>query len=244
MIIYADVVFLANFFGDYLCLWLCSALYRRIPVWRRALAATLGGLYGVAAAVAGIELLGNLWAKVVFAIPIGAAAYMPAKLREIARGTMAFCVASFLLSGAVELVGISGGALRTMLAVFGSACILLCIISVLKSRIYARYMPCELSCDGKRIRYTGFYDSGNRLISGKDGERVIVADERLMKKLFPSPPAPERVIDIPFSSCASGVMKGIKLDYAKIDGRRYDDVVLAISDTQLADGLVLHSTMV
>ncbi len=244
MIIYADIIFMANFFGDFLCLWLCSALYRRIPVWKRAFAAALGGIYGVAAAVAGIELLGNIWAKAVFALPIGAAAYMPANIKEIARGTAAFCVASFFLSGAVAFVGISGGALRMTLAVFGTACIILCFISLMKSRIYARYMSCELIFDGRKVRYTGFYDSGNRLISGKGGERVIIADERLVKKLLPSPPAPERVIDVPFVSCASGMMKGVKLDYAKIDGRIYDDVVLAISETRLADGLVLHSTMV
>lgn len=244
MIIYADLIFLVNFFGDWLCLWLCSAIYRRIPVWRRILAAALGGLYGVCVAVTGFELLGSLWAKTIFAVPIGAAAYMPAKPGEIARGTGAFCIASFLLTGAVEFVGMSGGVLRAILAIFGTACILVCIISVLKSRIYARYLPCELVFDGRKVHYTGFYDSGNRLISGKDGERVIIADERVMKKLFPSPPPPERVVDIPFSSCTSGMMKGIKLDYAKVDGRRYDDVVLAISEAQLADGLVLHSTMI
>lgn len=242
--VYADLIFVANFFGDFLCLWLCSALYRRIPVWRRIVAAALGGLYGAVAAISGLEFLSSLWAKVIFAIPIGAVAYMPAPPKEIVRSVAAFCISSFFLSGAVELVGVSGGAVRTMLAVFGSACIIICFISLMKSRIYARYMSCELSFDGRKVRYTGFYDSGNRLISGKDGERVIIADERLLKKLFPSPPAPERVIDIPFVSCASGMMKGIKLDYAKIDGRIYDDVVLAISETRLADGLILHSTMV
>lgn len=244
MTIYADLVFLANFFGDWLCLWLCSALYRHIPVWRRVAAAVLGGLYGVAAAVSGVELLGSIWAKLLFALPIGAAAYLPARPGEIARGTGAFLLASFLLCGAVELADVSGGAVRTVLAVFGSACILICGISALKSRIYARYLPCELCFSGRKVRYTGFYDSGNRLISGREGERVIIADERIIKKLFPSPPPPERVTDIPFSSCANGSMKGVKLDYAKVDGRRYDDVVLAISETQLADGLVLHSTMI
>ncbi len=244
MTVYADLVFMANFFGDFLCLWLCSALYRRIPVWRRIVAAALGGLYGVVAVISGPRFLWGLWSKVIFAVPIGAAAYIPAKPKEIARGTAAFCISSFFLSGAVELVGVSGGAVRTMLAVFGSACIIICFISLMKSRIYARYMSCELAIDGRKVRYTGFYDSGNRLISGKGGERVIIADDRLINKLFTSPPAPERVIDIPFVSCASGMMKGIKLDYAKIDGRIYDDVVLAISETRLADGLILHSTMV
>ena len=244
MTVYADLVFMVNFFGDFLCLWLCSALYRRIPVWRRIVAAAFGGFYGVVAAISGLGILTGLWAKVLFAVPIGAAAYIPAKPKEIARSVAAFCISSFFLSGAAELVGVSGGAVRRMLAIFGAACIIVCFISLMKSRIYARYMSCELSFDGRKVYYTGFYDSGNRLISGKDGERVIIADERLLKKLFPSPPAPERVIDIPFVSCASGMMKGIKLDYAKIDGRIYDDVVLAVSETRLADGLVLHSTMV
>lgn len=244
MVIYADLVFLANFFGDFLCLWVCSAFYRKIPLLRRILLAILGGVYGTVIAVVGISFADNLLAKVILSIPLGAAAYMPASLKEIARGAAAFFVSAFVLSGAVLLADISGSTARKMLALFGVACIIVSLIYALKSRIYARYMPCELVCEKRRVRYLGFYDSGNRLVSEKDGECVIVADERIIKKLFPIPPPSERFAEIPFSSCAKGVMKGIKLDYAKVDGRIYEDVVLAISETRLADSLVLHSTMV
>ena len=74
-----------------------------------------------------------------------------------------------------------------------------------------------------------------------------------MKKLF-SPVATvfninewvasERLVSVKFSGAAGGVMQGIILDYAKVDSRRYENIILAVSENPLADALVLHSTMV
>lgn len=251
MIIYLDLVFLINFFGDFLCLWISSAVYRKISVWRRILTAVLGGLYGVAAAVPSLSFLTGIVCKLLCAALLAATAYFPAKTKEILRAASIFCISSMLLCGAVELVSANLTLCRLLLTLFGSACLLVCGISLVKSRIYARYLYCELCFCGKKVRINGFYDSGNRL-TADDGESVIIADERIIKKLV-SPDATAAALSewvdcrklktINFGGAADGVMLGIMLDYIKADGRKYENVILAVSENRLADNLVLHSTM-
>ncbi len=253
MTVYIDLVFLINFFGDFLCLWLSSTVYRRIPLWRRITAAVLGGLYGVAAVLPEFWFMSSFVAKLLGAAAIAALAYLPAGTKEILRAAAVFCMSAMLLSGGVELAGTNAGICRMLLTVFGTACLILCGLSLIKSRIYSRYLPSELCFCGRKIRANGFYDSGNRLIVGDNGASVIIADERALKKLVSPDATPSnisewadinKIVSIPFSGAAGGVMLGIKLDYAKIDGRRYDDVILGISENRLADSIVLHSTMI
>ncbi|MEE0944221.1 MAG: sigma-E processing peptidase SpoIIGA [Clostridia bacterium] len=253
MIIYIDLVFLLNFFGDYLCLWLSSTVYRRISVGKRVFSAFLGGLYGVAAVLPELSFLTSIACKLLGAAILAAVAYFPANAREILRAASVFCMSSMLLCGGVELAATNLSLCRLLLAVFGCACLLVCGVSLVKSRIYSRYLPCELCYLGKKVRLNGFYDSGNRLFAGDDGASVIIADERVLKKLFSPQATPlnisewadgKNLVPVSFSGAAGGVMQGIILDYAKIDGRRYENVILAISENRLSDSLVLHSTMV
>lgn len=251
--IYIDLVFLINFFGDFLCLWLSSTVYRRISAGRRVLCAVLGGLYGVAAVLPELSFLTSIAAKLVGAAILAAVAYFPANAREIMRGGAVFCMSSMLLCGGVQLASTNLTLCRLLLTLFGVSCLIVCGLALIKSRIYSRYLPCELSCAGRKIRLNGFYDSGNRLTFGDDGASVIIGDERILKKLI-SPQATaynlsewtdgNRLVSVSFSGAAGGIMQGILLDYAKIDGRRYENVILAISENRLSDNLVLHSTMV
>lgn len=253
MIIYIDLVFLINFFGNYLCLWLSSTVYRRIPRGRMVFSAVLGGLYGVASVLPSLGFLTSIAFKLLGAAILAAVAYLPASIKETVRSASVFCMSSMLLCGGVEFVSANLTLCRLLLVLFGSACLLVCGISAIKSKIYSRYMPCELSYLGKKLHITGFYDSGNRLTVGDDGANVIIADERILKKLF-SPDATafninewvesERLVPVRFSGAAGGLMQGIILDYVKVDGRRYENIILAVSENSLADTLVLHSTMV
>ncbi|MBQ8404697.1 MAG: sigma-E processing peptidase SpoIIGA, partial [Clostridia bacterium] len=48
--IYGDVLFIINFSMDFIALFICGKIMHfRMNPWRMALAATLGGVYGVAA---------------------------------------------------------------------------------------------------------------------------------------------------------------------------------------------------
>ena len=253
MRIYIDLVFLANFFGDFLCLCLTSAVYRRISLPRRLAAAVIGGLYGAAAVLPHMGFLGLLPVKAAAAVFIAACAYLPAPPAEALRAAAVFVISSMLLCGGAEFILSNGGGGTVILTVFGAACLLCCALTALRSRIYSRYLPCEICYHKKKLRSCGFYDSGNRLILNETGMRVIVADERVLEKLFGTGACAanlaewvgsEEILRIPFYGAAGGELVGLKLDYAKVCGRRYDDVALGICENKLPDRIILHSTMV
>ena len=83
MKIYIDLIFLVNFIGDFLCLWLASALTRRIPFVRMLIAAAVGGIFGVAAALPGLGALSSIVARTVFAAFITVCACAPAPWKEL-----------------------------------------------------------------------------------------------------------------------------------------------------------------
>ena len=253
MTIYLDLVFLMNFFGDFLCLCLTSGIYRRTPLWRRALAAAIGGIYGAAAVLPGLGFLGSLPVKAVAGVMIANAAYLPAGLVETARAACVFVISSMLLCGGAELFLKYDGQPALVLTLLGIACLLWCALAALRSRIYARHMSCVLCFKKKKVRTYGFYDSGNRLIAGENGSRVIVADSSMLAKLLGEGAAltnmtewvnEDEILHIPFGGAAGGVLLGLRLDYATVGGRRYDDVILGITPNRMEEKLVLHSTMV
>ncbi len=176
---------------------------------------------------------------------------MPKGFKTIFRQTAMLFLCSMLLSGGAELIAVNG-MLKTIPVIFAISCIAVSALSVIRSKIYAKHLPCELGFMGKKVRFLGFYDSGNQLFS-KTGEKiVIVGDERVLKKLLTNDANlnnftewidQDRHAEVPFRGASGGVMRGIVLDYVKVDERKYDDVILAVSENELKDKLVLHSIM-
>ncbi len=252
MIVYADLVFLINFFGDFLCLWLLSEAEAKIPLWRRIIVAGLGGIYGLLCTYPPLFWLEGIVCKVLCALLMVTAAYIPTKPRSLFRATAMLFMSSMLLAGGAELVG-AKSLFRILLAIFGTACLAVCALSLVRSRIYAKYMPCTLCLFGKKLHMIGFYDSGNRLFLKNNERAVIVCDERVLKKLVAEEANAKNLYEwinsdrfavVPFSGAAGGTMQGIVLDYATVGTKRYDDVVLAVSESALQDKLILHSIMV
>lgn len=248
MTVYADLIFFAEFFGDFLCLTLASRLCGRISVPRRAFAAALGGIYGVCATLPHMTYLRGGAAKAAFLLFMSAAALVPCSGGELLRGAVCFVLSSMLLSGGAQLLAASGG-VRLYAALFGICCVMLCALSMLRGRIFARYMPCVFCLGKKRICACGFYDSGNKLYSGGD-RRVIVADERLFGRIFGAEVTAANLCEfvdteeIAYDGVCGGTLIGVRLDRVIVGGRRYDDVVLALSQKKIEDRIVLHSTMI
>lgn len=253
MTVYIDLVFLMNFFGDFLCLCLTSCVYRRIPPGRRILSAMLGGIYGAAAVLPPLSFLGSTPAKLAAGVIIAAAAYLPAGFFEIIRAACVFIISSMLLCGGTELIWKRNGQTTLILTLLGIAALTICALAALRSGIYARHMSCVLCYKNKKIHTYGFYDSGNRLIAGENGCRVIVADSSILQKLFGDGACianisewtdASELLHIPFGGAAGGILLGLRLDAAIVGGRRYDDVILGIAQNHLEEKIVLHSTMV
>ncbi len=253
MIIYLDLIFLSNFFGDYLCLCLTNIIYAKIPLWRRLLSATAGGIYGVIVCLPHTAFLSSLPAKAVAGVILAVICYAPARTFSIIRAAGVIIISSMLLCGGCELIAAKQTQLSIMLSLFASACLIYCSAAWLRSQVYARHLGCTLCRNGKKLHISGFYDSGNRLCFGSESNRVIVADERVLKSLINKDASlsnlrewlsESEILQIPFSGAAGGTLVGITLDYAKIDGRRYDDVVLGICENRIDEKIILHSTMV
>ncbi len=252
MIIYADIVFLINFFGDFLCLWILSEIEGKISVRRRILAASIGGVYAVICTYPSLRWCGGTIGKAALAAVMVAVGYMPMGIKKLFRSTAVFFMTSMLLAGGAELIG-AKLPYKIMLTIFAVCCFLICAMSALRSKVYAKYTPCCLSYLGKKVHIQGFYDSGNRLLAGDNSAPVLIGDERVLKKLISKEVTwkgisewvdAKRLVSIPFTGAAKGEMQGVVLDYAKVGEHTYYDAVLAISEVALADSLVLNSIMV
>lgn len=251
MTVYADLVFAAEFFGDFLCLTLAASVAAPISVSRRAFAAALGAAYTLAAMLPGMWVLYTPPAKAAACAVIAAAAYLPCDWRTLVRGALCFVLSSMLLSGGAQLAAVREGFLPRVLTLFGVGCITLAALGALRGRIFARYIPCILRLGKKSVHTCGFYDSGNKLYADRDGRRVIVADERLLKRLLGDDACAANMcefadtVEVNCTVIGGGsTLRGIRLDCAYVGARRYNDVVLAVSEKKIEDRVILHSTMI
>ena len=109
-----------------------------------------------------------------------------------------------------------------------------------------------LEYDGKIIEVDGFFDSGNMLLSG--GMPVILGNGRVFKELFGCEFSNKNINSlserfemrvVPFISLGkSGTVLGVRLNRIWVDGKEYNDIVLAYAGDKFSDDLVLNSVMV
>lgn len=249
MKVYLDLVFAANFLGDFLCLALTGSLYMKSSLLRIAAASFLGGIYGTVCVLPGFGFLSSLPAKAFAGFLLTAAAYAPVPFRQLARLWVTFIISSMLLCGAADFIIGRTPAAHAFFAVLFCACVLYCLFTVFKNRICSKYLACELCFGGKKVKACGFYDSGNRLGYDHNAMRVIVADESILKQLCGENACLLNLcewtdtVELPFSGAAGGVLTGIRLDYVKVGGSVYRDVILGISAGPLPEKLILHCTM-
>lgn len=246
MTVYADVLFLINFaFDAQLLFVLCKIYSKKAPVFKILLSAALGGLAGVFVFVPYFGIL--LWppAKVVLPVLMTAAVFLPCRKKMLASASATFAGMSFMFSGAVNFFGLSAA---SGLMVPALVYVIVCII---KKNIKKNRSRTILWYKGKKTMEEGFLDSGNMLSS--NGAPVILGNravfERLLGKGF-SPLAISEWADscdvriVPYTALGKrGAIIGIKLDWAEIDGKRYPGAVLAYSEEEFSEDLILNSAM-
>lgn len=246
MTIYADVLFFINFVFDAQLLFvLCKIYSKKPPVFRILLSASIGGFAGVFAFVPYFGIL--LWPpiKVVLPVLMTSAVFLPCRKKMLLGACLAFCGISFIFSGAVSFFGMSAasGLLIPVLTYL--------IVCVIKKNIKKGRSRTTLRYKGKKTVEEGFLDSGNMLSS--NGAPVILANkavfERLLGKGF-SPLAISEWADscdvriVPYTALGKrGAVIGIKLDWAEIGGKRYPGAVLAYSEEEFSEDLILNSAM-
>ena len=101
--------------------------------------------------------------------------------------------------------------------------------------IRQRLCPVTLCRGDKRVSLTALVDTGNEL--SYQGKGVIVAERAAVAPLFQDPGKDIRII--PYKSIGNneGVLIGIRCDYALIDNKKKDTVIVAAVDTSLGRGV-------
>lgn len=205
-VIYVDELFFLNALTDYLLLLSCARL--RGSALRRgrfALAAALGGVYAVLAAIPPLSFLVSLAAKAAVSLLMAYLAFGAPP--ELWRGWGAFLALSSAFAGTVYAVSLlsgvephgllSGASFKTLLLSFG-----LCYAAVrlFFGRFLRRRERCivtaEITLSGKTAVLPALRDTGNALFDPLSGSRILLAEASSLSSLF-SPPLPLPLPDDP-----------------------------------------------
>ena len=247
MTVYADVLFLINFLFDAELLYvLCKVYSKKAPKFRILLSATLGGLAGVFAFTPFFGILLLPPAKIVCPAVLVAIVFLPCRKKVFAGAYAAFCGISFMTAGAVNFFGLRAvTGMMIPVLVYAIAC-------TIKKNIKKKRGCTILAYKDSKTTEDGFFDSGNMLTSGESP--VILGNSAVFRRLFGenfSINAISEWVDsrdlriIPFNSLGKkGAVIGVKLDYAEMDGKIYYGVVLAYTEENFSEDLILNSAMI
>lgn len=210
--VYADLLFLINFSMDFLCLFLVAKLLaRRLSLLRGGIAASLGGMYSVAALFLPFPSWGALAADVAVCLLMCFIAFGNRRERPTALllVSAAFFLSSMLLGGimtaifnllnraAPPLEELSNGQ-DIPLWIFAPVAALSTLLTRIGERFFRARAQTESAdleiCLGKRKTVVrAMCDNGNLLRDTLSGKPVIVADKRVALNLLPAdcPPLSE-----------------------------------------------------
>jgi len=175
MAAYLPGVFLLYFLVNFLLLLGAGRLCGEPARWpNAATAAALGGLYAGACLLPGFHFLGNLLWRIVSLLVMVMIAYGFTLRRGIV-----FTILSFALGGAVTGIGRGGPA--EILGTAGVLCLLCCFN--LREKQGSRYVPVELSYQGKNMQLIALRDTGNTLVDPISGRQVLVVGADVAQKL-------------------------------------------------------------
>ena len=246
MTLYADICFFINFaFDAEILILLCKIYSKKIPKLRLLFASLAGGLFSVFAFVPYFEILSRPPARFIIPAFLVCIVFMPINFKGFLSRYLTFTSISFIISGAISFLGLSGvQGLLIPLPIYLLLCILRKNINKRKGEVILEYQDKKATADG-------FFDSGNMLLSG--GLPVILGNDKIFEKLLGCNMADENLASfgrkfdariIPFVSLGrAGTVMGVKLTRIWVDGKEYDDVVLAYAGKAFSDELILNSIM-
>lgn len=246
MTVYADIVFLVNFvFDAQILLILLKLSSKKIPPLRFLLSTCIGGLQGIFVFIPYFRILCMPPARFLIPLLMVSVIFSPCKTRELLKLWVIFLTISFVFSGAINFFGLN------LVCSLMLPIPLYTAIVVIKKNIVRKKETVILAYHDKKLEQEGFFDSGNMLFH--NGNPVILASSDVFKRLFGdgfSINAVSEWIDvrdfcvIPYKALGkTGIVFGIKLDFAVVAGKRYDGVVLGYCNDNFSDNLILNSVM-
>lgn len=197
------VVALLHFAVDVLLLLGTNRLCGYPPcAGRILLAGLLGGAYGAACLLSGMQFLGNaLWRPVFLALTAWAA--FGSELSAVLRGAV-FTLLHLALEGAVAGMG-NKGVLSLLLV---GICITLVCLAGSWGNAGGTYVPVELAYGGKRMRITALRDTGNLLRDPITGQSVLVVGADVARELTG---LTREQLGSPLEAITEGILPGLRL---------------------------------
>ncbi len=247
MIVYADLVFLVNFAFDMeLLLILLKLTSKKAPPVRLFLSACIGGVQGVFVFIPYFRILAAPPAGLFVPLVMTVLVMYPSRLREYIKVWLLFLCCSFVLSGMMSFFGIDTlWGLLLLVPVYAA-------VSLIKKTSIKKNLHTALYYGENCVKVEGFMDSGNGMMYR--GVPVILANEKIFEKLFGKGFNINAVYEwadsrdicvIPYQALGkTGVVTGVRLDKAVIDGKNYENVILGYFSDNLTDDLILNGIMV
>lgn len=239
MSVYLDLAFFLNFLFDgeliILSHLICS---KKVRPFRVLLAAFLGGVEGVFVFFPYFGILSLPPVSILVSLLITAAAISPCRKRDFFAFYIVFLGSSFFLAGIITFVRAEwlwGGLL--ILPLYG-------IVTRIKKEILQKHTTVTLCYKDKKFTKTALYDSGNSVFYF--GKPVIMAKKELLGDFFCKENLEEceDICVIPYKTVGkSGVLTGIRLERAIVNGKSYDGAVLGFFDDNLSDEVILNRIM-
>lgn len=178
MVIYLDILLFLNFFVDFLLLIGTNRLGGHPPNYRRAaLAAALGGGYGIITLLPGFSFLGNTLWRTVLLLFMGGIAF--GFQRNALRRILLFYLLSMALGGVA--MGLESGGIWSLLGA-AAAVTALCIFGF-RGKLGKEFLPVELTYGENKVKLTALRDTGNGLCDPITGQPVLIVGAQAAKRL-------------------------------------------------------------
>ena len=260
--VYIDEVFLLNAVLDYLLL-LCSARLagEELRRGRMAAAALLGGGYAAAVFLPGWGFLSHPLCALAAAAGMTLVAFGGS--RRLLRVSLVFLGVSAAFGGGVLALQLLSGRrvvpdLRSLLL---SAAGCYAFLTLIFHRGFrhsgGELASAELRLNERSCRLTALVDTGNTLNDPHTGRPVMVAEGEKLRSLFPPEECPraEELLDpvaamerrgktprrwrlLPYREVgvSCGLLLAVKVDQARVGGRDYGSILVALSPNPVSDG--------
>ena len=272
MTIYVDEVFALNFLIDWLLLKTSVTLTgQRCAGWRLAIAALVGAVYAVLVLAPGLRLLARLpFRLAVFALMACVAFGFGRQALRPGLWYFGVCCGFFGLAYAVSALTGSGVLLLGGAAWYAVSFRFLALLTGLSYAAVRLLLPrlsqhrgaqtvgLTLYLGERSTAITALRDTGNTLRDPVSGERVLVADRQVLRRLLPSLPLTDRQLSspaellqtmaalcpqlrtrlIPYRAVgtASALLLAIRCSYTSDRQRSKTPILVALSPTPISDG--------
>ena len=202
--IYGDVLFVINFSMDFIALFICGKIMHfRMNFWRMALAATVGGIYGVASLFLDFGTAGDILVDVLMAMALCFVAHYHGSAGKAFCTTALFAAVSMLMGGAMTALYAKigkyqayiqiGGNVHTVfgdipfgffaVAALASALITYALQKAAHRKTGAKICRIRITFEEGAYEFTAFVDSGNCAEEPISGKAVVFLSAEAGKRV-------------------------------------------------------------